>query len=114
MKSMMESKNRLAFEKGSLQVTEYHDCKLFKQFLVTIGKNIFNDKCRLHHVMNLNLKHLQVHSDLLKLLVFLLFIFLLYSSVSGRTSSARIKVVWIYKGTGYKFCNMFSFEHFLC
>ena len=53
--------------------------------------------------MNLNLKHLQVHSDLLKLLVFLLFIFLLYSSVSGRTSSARIKVVWIYKGMGYKF-----------
>ena len=53
--------------------------------------------------MNLNLKHLQVHSDLLKLLVFLLFNFLLYSSVSGRTSSARIKVVWIYKGTGYKF-----------
>ena len=70
MKGMMESKNRLAFEKGSLQVTEYHDCKLFKQFLVTIGLNIFNDKCLLHHLMHLNLKRLQVHSDLLKLLVF--------------------------------------------
>ena len=34
---------------------------------------------------------------------FLLYVLLLHSSVSGRTSSARIKVVWIYKGTGYKF-----------
>lgn len=64
---------------------------------------MFNDKCLLHHLMNLNLKRLQVHSDLLKLLVFLLYVLLLHSSVSGRTSSARIKVVWIYKGTGYKF-----------
>lgn len=64
---------------------------------------MFNDKCLLHHLMNLNLKRLQVHSDLLKLLVFLLCVLLLHSSVSGRTSSARIKVVWIYKGTGYKF-----------
>ena len=63
---------------------------------------MFNDKCRLHHLMNLNLKRLQVHSDLLKLLVFLLYVLLLHSSVSGRTSSARIKIVWIYKGTGYK------------
>lgn len=64
---------------------------------------MFYDKCLLHHLMNLNLKRLQVHSDLLKLLVFLLYVLLLHSSVSGRTSSARIKVVWIYKGTGYKF-----------
>ena len=64
---------------------------------------MFNDKCLLHHLMNLNLKRLQVHSDLLKLLVFLLYVLLLHSSVSGRTSSARIKVIWIYKGTGYKF-----------
>ena len=64
---------------------------------------MFNDKCLLHHLLNLNLKRLQVHSDLLKLLVFLLYVLLLHSSVSGRTSSARIKVVWIYKGTGYKF-----------
>ena len=64
---------------------------------------MFSDKCLLHHLMNLNLKRLQVHSDLLKLLVFLLYVLLLHSSVSGRTSSARIEVVWIYKGTGYKF-----------
>ena len=64
---------------------------------------MFNDKCLFHHLMNLNLKRLQVHSDLLKLLFFLLYVLLLHSSVSGRTSSARIKVVWIYKGTGYKF-----------
>ena len=31
---------------------------------------MFNDKCLLHHLMHLNLKRLQVHSDLLKLLVF--------------------------------------------
>ena len=44
---------------------------------------MFNDKCRLHHLMNLNLKRLQVHSDLLKLLVFfiLFFFYILQSRV---------------------------------
>ena len=44
---------------------------------------MFNDKCRLHHLMNLNLKRLQVHSDLLKLLVFysMFFFYILQSRV---------------------------------
>ena len=44
---------------------------------------MFNDKCWLHHLMNLNLKRLQVHSDLLKLLVFysMFFSYILQSRV---------------------------------
>ena len=44
---------------------------------------MFNDKCWLHHLMNLNLKRLQVDSDLLKLLVFfiLFFFYILQSRV---------------------------------
>ena len=44
---------------------------------------MFNDKCLLHHLMHLNLKRLQVHSDLLKLLVFysMFFFYILQSRV---------------------------------
>lgn len=44
---------------------------------------MFNDKCWLHHLMNLNLKRLQVLSDLLKLLVFysMFFFYILQSRV---------------------------------
>ena len=44
---------------------------------------MFNDKCLLHHLMHLNLKRLQVHSNLLKLLVFysMFFFYILQSRV---------------------------------